>query len=306
MQTRTPFYRCAKQQLDGIVFKVDDDEKISHTVTEYYDGPHATYWIVTPDIFSIMPPSAEMKKLAAKPDCEVESKIIHVEDVIDQCEWYVANDGDCFPLTNHLSYHDVNSELSAVPDIVIDHAIDKFKALLYDQEISIHQTSGILTQTSRNRVVFKLRELATIYESLVEPAAPSAVPTAEPIVQAPPMRPVPPAVPTVVPAKPSAPAVVPPAHAVQDEAKRPPRAHRPAITDQLREAVWRKRNGKRDVGKCFVCETPLTRAGTECGHIVAFIDGGATSVANMEPICRKCNRGMKDRNLKDYKKALGL
>jgi hypothetical protein len=302
-----------------MVFKVDE-----HDVSEFYDGPRATYWIVTPDTFSIMPPSGELKKLVAKPNFEVESKIVEASDVAQMCEWYVANDGDCFPLTNHLSYHDVPGMQAAVPDIVIDHAIDKFKALLYDEEIVIHKSTGILTLDSRHRVVNKLTELAVTYESLVSGSELSPTPSPQPAGEL--RSPKPLAVPTVpaappVPAKrPSAgtgsalspalpkplavPASAPAASA--DETKRPPRAHRPAITDQLREAVWRKRNGKRDVGKCFVCGAPLTRVGTECGHIVAFIDGGATSVANMEPICRKCNRGMKDRNLLDYKKALGL
>jgi transposase-like protein len=79
---------------------------------------------------------------------------------------------------------------------------------------------------------------------------------------------------------------------------------RPPITDKLREVVWKKRNGDGEYGRCFVCDVALTRAGTECGHIVAFVNGGATSVENLEPVCRACNRGMGDENLLDYKKAI--
>jgi len=90
-------------------------------------------------------------------------------------------------------------------------------------------------------------------------------------------------------------------HPLQCSSKK---GRRPNITDKLREVVWKKRNGDSEFGRCFGCGVALTQAGMECGHVISHKDGGETSVANLEPICRKCNRGMGDRNLLDYKRAI--
>jgi len=86
-----------------------------------------------------------------------------------------------------------------------------------------------------------------------------------------------------------------------------PKRTRPAISPELRQQVWEKRNtdaAHPDAGKCFCCENATTRNDFECGHVMAFTNGGATNLANLEPICRTCNRKCGTKNLIDYKMSL--
>lgn len=77
---------------------------------------------------------------------------------------------------------------------------------------------------------------------------------------------------------------------------------RKRIPAAIREQVWKKHNKNTcDEGECFVCSDPLRFAHMECGHIVAHALGGSTSVDNMMPICKTCNRDMGIMNLMHYK-----
>jgi len=76
-----------------------------------------------------------------------------------------------------------------------------------------------------------------------------------------------------------------------------------AISPELRQQVWEKRNtdtAHPDVGKCFCCGFATTRNDFECGFVKSFSDGGTTKLANLEPICHTCNRNCWTKGLIDY------
>lgn len=79
---------------------------------------------------------------------------------------------------------------------------------------------------------------------------------------------------------------------------------RESISDNLKIQVWNKRNGDKIQGVCYCCDKKITYDNFECGHIIAFAQGGETTVNNMEAICRKCNRSMGKCDLEEYKKLL--
>lgn len=75
----------------------------------------------------------------------------------------------------------------------------------------------------------------------------------------------------------------------------PTPSRRPPIPRALRQAVWNRYAGGPAVGStmCLCCRiTPITQQDFECGHVVAVAAGGATTLDNMRPICRTCNRSM--------------
>lgn len=78
------------------------------------------------------------------------------------------------------------------------------------------------------------------------------------------------------------------------------------ISVVLREQCWRKRNGDRMTGKCFCCGRPITYNEFECSHIVAEAKGGITTIENLEPCCRTCNRSMGTQNLNEFKRLCAL
>lgn len=80
------------------------------------------------------------------------------------------------------------------------------------------------------------------------------------------------------------------------------RAKIPAV---VREQVWKKHNTNTcDEGECFVCRSALRFCDMECGHIVAHALGGATTVDNLMPVCKTCNRDMGIMNMMLYKNML--
>jgi hypothetical protein len=78
------------------------------------------------------------------------------------------------------------------------------------------------------------------------------------------------------------------------------------IDDELRDKVWEKRNGKLKDGKCFCCQKSLNFKRFECGHIIAWSEGGRTVLENLEPICKTCNTKSQSKNLLEYKNSLSM
>lgn len=76
------------------------------------------------------------------------------------------------------------------------------------------------------------------------------------------------------------------------------------IDDVMRDKVWEKRNGKLKDGKCFCCQKNLNFKRFECGHIIAWSEGGRTELDNLEPICKNCNVKSQAKNLLEYKNSL--
>ena len=44
----------------------------------------------------------------------------------------------------------------------------------------------------------------------------------------------------------------------------------------------------------------------ECGHIIPYSQGGPTSLENLRPVCKGCNRSMGTTNMLDYKSHLKI
>ena len=70
----------------------------------------------------------------------------------------------------------------------------------------------------------------------------------------------------------------------------------------VKETVWRKYNGNRMNGKCYVCKNPVSFTNFEVGHNRAFSKGGKWTVTNCRPICRACNRSMGSTTIESFKK----
>lgn len=80
---------------------------------------------------------------------------------------------------------------------------------------------------------------------------------------------------------------------------------RKRIPAVIREHVWKKHNANTcDCGKCYVCGGALRFSDMECGHIVAHALGGVTTIDNLMPICKTCNRDMGIMNLMEYRNML--
>ncbi len=81
-------------------------------------------------------------------------------------------------------------------------------------------------------------------------------------------------------------------------------SERKTVPKALKNQLWDDVYGK-NVGcvKCPICNTrDITQADFEAGHIVARARGGATTVSNLLPICKDCNRSMGAQHMYDYKK----
>jgi 5-methylcytosine-specific restriction endonuclease McrA len=77
---------------------------------------------------------------------------------------------------------------------------------------------------------------------------------------------------------------------------------RPKTPKGVRIDVWNTYIGE-DIAKhkCLCCkiETILTTR-FECGHVLAVKNGGTDTIANLRPICGKCNKSMGAKNMRDY------
>jgi 5-methylcytosine-specific restriction endonuclease McrA len=66
------------------------------------------------------------------------------------------------------------------------------------------------------------------------------------------------------------------------------------IPRALREQVWIQYAGRRFERKCLVpwCKNTMTVFDFHVGHDVPEAAGGATEIANLRPICARCNLSM--------------
>lgn len=73
------------------------------------------------------------------------------------------------------------------------------------------------------------------------------------------------------------------------------------IPPALRKIVWDQNNDPSlTEGKCFVCKGSIHLLTYECGHIIAYAEGGKTVAENLRPLCSLCNKSMGKKNLNDY------
>ena len=66
------------------------------------------------------------------------------------------------------------------------------------------------------------------------------------------------------------------------------------IPKALREQVWLTHVGRRYESKCIVpwCKNTMTVHDFHVGHDIPESKGGATEIANLLPICARCNLSM--------------
>lgn len=83
---------------------------------------------------------------------------------------------------------------------------------------------------------------------------------------------------------------------------RPAEFRKKTIPKPLRECVWRKRFPTTLDGECYCCRKQISFAYFDCGHILAEALGGATTIDNLEPICKTCNTSMGTQHLLEFKK----
>lgn len=67
-----------------------------------------------------------------------------------------------------------------------------------------------------------------------------------------------------------------------------------AIPKALREQVWLTYIGRRYESKCIIpwCGNTMTVFDFHVGHDVPEAHGGATEIANLRPVCARCNLSM--------------
>ena len=81
---------------------------------------------------------------------------------------------------------------------------------------------------------------------------------------------------------------------------------RKLLPAKVRAKVWKKHNKAiSDTGTCYVCDDSLEFSDMECGHVLAHALGGTTTLDNLMPICRTCNRNMGIMNLNQYRDMMG-
>jgi 5-methylcytosine-specific restriction endonuclease McrA len=74
----------------------------------------------------------------------------------------------------------------------------------------------------------------------------------------------------------------------------PPKVEKASIPKALREQVWVTHAGRHFERKCLVpwCANTMTVFDFHVGHDVPESEGGATELANLRPICARCNLSM--------------
>lgn len=70
--------------------------------------------------------------------------------------------------------------------------------------------------------------------------------------------------------------------------------HKKKIPKAVREQVWLQKSGKCFETKCKTtwCQNRITVFDFQCGHDIPESKGGSTTVANLWPICSRCNLSM--------------
>ena len=66
------------------------------------------------------------------------------------------------------------------------------------------------------------------------------------------------------------------------------------IPKALREQVWKTNMGEKYEGKCRVtwCSNKISVFDFEVGHNIPESKGGTLELANLRPICSRCNKSM--------------
>ena len=80
-----------------------------------------------------------------------------------------------------------------------------------------------------------------------------------------------------------------------------------AIPTAVRNAVWNTYIGEEyGRGECYICNGVISHGTFACGHIIAEVNGGETTLKNLRPICPSCNSSQGTKNMIEFKKEYGL
>ena len=75
----------------------------------------------------------------------------------------------------------------------------------------------------------------------------------------------------------------------------------------VKNATWNTYIGEENgLGYCFICDGVISRGTFACGHVIAEVNGGETTVDNLRPVCPSCNSSQGTRNMEDFKKEYGI
>ena len=75
-----------------------------------------------------------------------------------------------------------------------------------------------------------------------------------------------------------------------------------SIPKSLKKMTWDKWIGP-NIGKtkCLCCKhQEIRQIEFHCGHIIAEVNGGKTTVENLKPICAQCNLSMGSMNMNEF------
>ena len=93
----------------------------------------------------------------------------------------------------------------------------------------------------------------------------------------------------------------------EEEPAKPKKARRKQLTAAVRNAVWNSWVGiEMGVGPCHCCGRQISQQDYECGHVVAVARGGSDHPNNLRPLCRACNRSMRDEHLYEFQRRVGF
>jgi 5-methylcytosine-specific restriction endonuclease McrA len=78
--------------------------------------------------------------------------------------------------------------------------------------------------------------------------------------------------------------------------------HKKSIPKALKKIVWDTYVGENiGVTKCMCCKHQnIRQIEFHCGHVIAEVNGGKTTLENLRPICAQCNLSMGRKNMDDF------
>ncbi len=74
------------------------------------------------------------------------------------------------------------------------------------------------------------------------------------------------------------------------------------IPKSIKAQIWQIYNQNSKIGKCYVCDRPITDDNFDVGHNTAVANEGDNSIENLRPICRPCNSSMGTMKIEEFKR----
>jgi hypothetical protein len=82
---------------------------------------------------------------------------------------------------------------------------------------------------------------------------------------------------------------------------------RKTIPKAVRDQVWNLAFGETSgAGPCTCCSRTVTQQSFECGHVTSVARGGLDIPGNMRPLCRACNRSMREEDMFEFQERCGF